>query len=291
MKNAWRLFIVILITFALLLIGAQVIYRSLFWASIINPLLFFVFSYSLVRFWNMKPKWGISYIPLIILALYFGSKIIDNLDSISRGASIGLKEYFLAPAMLVFLLCMLASALGAYLASGRYKASIFAIGSIILLVFVWNTWIDKMVHDYVNYGNISGKVNEPLPANIKLNTESGNILDASYFDGKTVIMDFWNTGCVVCFKKFPFVDSVFGFYNQQTDIEAFSVNVPLEWDTAGMALKIIRKKGYAFDVHFMDRAMSEKLGIISFPTVLVVKNGQVVYRGSIEDMVEKINTL
>jgi len=157
-------------------------------------------------------------------------------------------------------------------------------GSLILLVSLWTTiqgydlWIHKL-----NYGNFLGQINEPLP-NFSLKDQQGIPTNLTSLRGKFIVLDFWNTGCGVCFQKFPILEQ----YHQRSlaggNAKFFAVNIPLTRDKPQDARQAIEKKNYTFPILYAnEQSLASLFGVKSYPTVIVISpSQQIIYRGELE---------
>ena len=102
--------------------------------------------------------------------------------------------------------------------------------------------------------------------------------------GKFIVLDFWNTGCGVCFKKFPKLEHYYARYKYNPNVKFFAVNSPLRRDTVGQAAATIQKYGYTFPVLYAENAVvNSAFNVHSFPTVIIIDSAQrIVYRGNLD---------
>ena len=151
------------------------------------------------------------------------------------------------------------------------------------LVFMYLNGYSLYLH-YLNFGTLSGRVSETCPP-FELFQEDSTKISNDYFNDKILVLDFWNTGCGVCFRKFPELEEKFVKYQGQ-QIDIYSVNVPLARDTLGQATRMVADRHYSFPVLFIhDLDILKKLKIKGFPTTLVITNGKmIVFRGDIEKL-------
>lgn len=149
------------------------------------------------------------------------------------------------------------------------------------LIFIYFNGYSLYLH-YLNFGTLSGRVSETCPP-FELFREDSTRLTNDYFKDKILVLDFWNTGCGVCFRKFPELEKKFVKYRCE-QIGIYAVNVPLARDTSGQASKMIVDRHYTFPVLFIhDTEILKKFTIRGFPTTLVITNGKkIIFRGDIE---------
>lgn len=90
-----------------------------------------------------------------------------------------------------------------------------------------------------------------------------------------VVLDFWNTGCGVCVKKFPALEEVHLIWNQDPDVAIYSVNVPMKRDSIGDAEKFIAQKGYHFPIIYCTSDnFFNTFGLNSFPSILIIRKNE-----------------
>lgn len=101
---------------------------------------------------------------------------------------------------------------------------------------------------YPNYaswieGNKSAASDDRV--NLPMLTEQADTISVSSLKGKIVVLDFWYSGCGVCFKKFPELQNLFVKYSKDTAVFIAAVNIPVdETDRLTDAFDLI--KSYRF---------------------------------------------
>jgi len=165
----------------------------------------------------------------------------------------------------------------------KYRRSGVAVSVIyfVFLVFMYLYGYSLYLH-YLNSGTLSGRVSETCPPFELFQEDSTKVTNDQLYN-KILVLDLWNTGCGVCFRKYPDLEEKFVKYNGK-QIDIYSVNVPLARDNPGQATKMITDRHYSFPVLFIhDPDILKKLKVKSFPTTLVITNGKlIVFRGDIE---------
>lgn len=141
---------------------------------------------------------------------------------------------------------------------------------------------DAWMH-YINFGYVTPENAEKLGA-YRLTTKAGRAVGTEALENKIVVLDFWNTACGVCFQKFPKVEALHKKFKDSNTIRVISVNVPLERDTAGQAYNTIDRLGYTFPVLTATGQLPEQFGVKVYPTVVIVKDNKMVFRGRLEDV-------
>lgn len=122
------------------------------------------------------------------------------------------------------------------------------------------------------------KINQPFP-NIGLTNK--NKEQVMFDKDKIIVLDFWTTSCGVCFREFPLFNDLTLKYKDNSQIEFYSVNVPLKRDAFEKNVEIIEEYKYSFKNIYAisDDEISEKLNIYAFPTIVIIKDNMIVYQG------------
>jgi thiol-disulfide isomerase/thioredoxin len=147
---------------------------------------------------------------------------------------------------------------------------------------------------YLNYGNLTGQMFQKVPENWLGSLASADSNNKRVLERKLVVLDFYNTSCVVCFRKFPLLQKLTDKYKNLNSIGIAAVNIPLERDTIGMAQYLVRSKGYSFPIIVAQKCADSVFKILAFPTTIIIKGGDVIYKGNIEgaeEIVEKQLTI
>lgn len=129
------------------------------------------------------------------------------------------------------------------------------------------------------------KVEKPNALNgITLLDKYKNEIDLTQFHGKVVVLDFWNSACSICFKKFPDYNDLYHHYEDNTEVEIFAVNLKLKKRDFEDIVETTEKLNYDFPFLFTNDSSSailyKSLNISGVPTLVILdKNGQVSYSG------------
>ena len=121
-------------------------------------------------------------------------------------------------------------------------------------------------------------INQPLNSKLNFLTQTHpNILNRS--KNKIQVLEFWNSACGQCIKDFPKFQEFFETYDE--DYEIYSVNVPWRRDKEKNfnPNSFVDSLGYSFPVLSMEYDEAKKLEVNLFPTVLVIDNRTIKYRG------------
>ncbi|MBO0949872.1 TlpA family protein disulfide reductase [Fibrella forsythiae] len=169
-----------------------------------------------------------------------------------------------------------------YASTARKAAfiSFFAIASLWITTSGYSFWANKAF-----YGTFTGAVDEPIPP-FSLVTANGQTISSSSMKGHYVVLDFWNTSCTVCFKKFPQLEQYHTRYKNNSKVKFFAVNVPLSRDAPGQAARVIKDDGYTFPVLLAaNKSLTSLFKVDSYPTVIILDPSQrIIYRGLIDNI-------
>jgi len=135
--------------------------------------------------------------------------------------------------------------------------------------------------NFINYHTFTGRAEESKEgATWYITGRNNDTLTDRYYSNKTVVFDFWNTGCMICYREFPQVDSLYRVL-EQNHIELQSVNIPMPNDTAGQAFDYIEQRGYSFPKYAGSEHVKKLFGINVYPTLVIMENNKIVFRGDL----------
>lgn len=160
-----------------------------------------------------------------------------------------------------------------------------------LSIFMFYTGYRKWIHK-LDYGSFSGIVEKNVPT-FKFLKENGDFFSNENLVGKIVILDFWNTGCGLCYRRFPILQEKHIKYKSNPNVEFYAVNVPLRRDSAGQALKSIRGRHYTFPVlQANNDSIAKAFSFNTYPSVFIIMNGKkIVYYGEIGNVDKVIDKI
>lgn len=151
-------------------------------------------------------------------------------------------------------------------------------GVIYMFFSGYGLWLNKL-----NYGSYTGQVFETVPQ-FEISLDSNKIMTNETIKNKVVVLDFWNTACGVCFKKFPVLQMKFEKYNSIEGIKMYAVDIKIKRDTLNQAINTIRRLKYTFPVLVVDDDISKKFNIHCVPTTIIMYDNRIVYRGDIDEI-------
>jgi thiol-disulfide isomerase/thioredoxin len=166
---------------------------------------------------------------------------------------------------------------------GKTVVLTISLASCLFLYFKgYDMWMHKL-----NFGTVTGRIEMFTPPDFQFSDEQGSMYSIKDFSGKYVVVDFWYTGCGVCFEEFPFVQDLYDKYKNYPSVSIFSINAKIKRDTERAAFITLQKRGYSFPVYRleMEDPILKQMGVNGYPTVLIFdKQGNVIFRGDIENV-------
>jgi peroxiredoxin len=113
---------------------------------------------------------------------------------------------------------------------------------------------------------------KPLPA-INYTDLDGKKYDVSSLKAKILVLDFWFIGCTSCVHEMPQLNDLKAQYSNRKDI----LFAAIAFDKENALRKFMKKTDFQYDI-ISDTAsyLVKQLGISSFPTSVVIKDGIVV---------------
>jgi thiol-disulfide isomerase/thioredoxin len=160
-----------------------------------------------------------------------------------------------------------------------------------LIVSIPTLTLYKYWFNYVDFGSFSEKLKSTETVKdirILTSVKDERILRGN---GRILVLDFWNSGCVACFEKFPVLQKLSDKYSGSVDF--FAVNVPFKNENHRDIFKKLPEIGYSFNtVIIKDSLTYKKLGVRVFPTTLMIdKDDKIIFRGDIESVEDVIREL
>jgi thiol-disulfide isomerase/thioredoxin len=248
------------------------------YSSVIGFVTFFL-SFALFNFYNKRfnPAFFLLSLVLGVSLIHLPPRIIAFNETL-----ISLPDY----------LCHLLGICFGYLfiLSGSSKRWLVSLTGAAIMTFVffngYNLWLHKL-----NFGSYTGKVKYHMPE-FRAQLSDSSILDNNNFNNKIIILDFWHTQCGACFRKFPKLEALYQRFSRDTNFSFYAVNIPLPNDGPSKAWRMIVNRGYTFPVaKSLTIQITDSLKIEAFPTTIICdKNGDVVFKGSIENAAEIIDS-
>jgi thiol-disulfide isomerase/thioredoxin len=133
---------------------------------------------------------------------------------------------------------------------------------------------------FIYYHNHNAEKNIPFSKVTLLNDKKEKI---ELQEDKIIVLDFWSTSCGICFEKFPNLEDTFQKYKNNSKVQIYTVNVPLQGEKFEETTKILDSIGYNFPKLYAQSAkeVETKLNFNLFPHLIVIKNGKIRYDGQL----------
>lgn len=162
------------------------------------------------------------------------------------------------------------------------KHFFLTLGLYLILNFVFNYYVFFFVNCKMNFSTYFGEYDHSI-------TKELNIYDVNkkkiIFKPDTVyVFDIWNKGCGVCFLKFPLFENLKEKYASDNGIEFIALNIHLDGDNLFDLKNQFEQYTSNVKVLFMNNANLNQIQTNLFPTVIVVKNNKIIYKGDVETL-------
>ena len=129
--------------------------------------------------------------------------------------------------------------------------------------------------------NFESHIEETFP---KVSFYDANDTIVKLSDDKVIVLDLWTTNCGLCFEKFPYFEEVYLKYESNSNVEFYSVNIPIKRDKLEKTKELVNRLGYRFPTIYSsegNKIVSEKLNYYGYPQLLIIKRGKVYYKGQL----------
>lgn len=161
--------------------------------------------------------------------------------------------------------------------------------NVFVLVNGYNIWVHKL-----NYGTYTGKqlisVANPSLKSDEIGTEIK--LDKPE---QIYLLSFWTNYCGVCIEEFPEVQSVYEKYHEEKpNLSMYLVTVPNYAGDAARSEEILRENKVTVPQLYFTGSREEresKYRVFAYPTVLIIKNNEIIHIGSIQSASRRLKEL
>ncbi|HEY9114433.1 MAG TPA: TlpA disulfide reductase family protein, partial [Bacteroidales bacterium] len=119
---------------------------------------------------------------------------------------------------------------------------------------------------------------------IEFYTSERKLVKLNEIKDKIIVLDFWNTYCSICYKKFPELERLFENYNGEVVVYAVHlIEKGEEWEDV---IKKARKLNYNFNFGFTTllekEIITKSLNITYVPTLVIINGkGKFIYKGEL----------
>lgn len=246
----------------------------------ITPIIFYILIGVFVLKGNHQ--WMLPIMSLLYLLIGFFSKnkkllLLLGLPFILLSAlSLFLKDALTSIILLYLIILPICLILGWLI---KNNSKLYGLAYVILIFFIfcfgfenWNSFIR----------NYDSRVTQNSPT-IKLINFDDEFIRLDTIKNKVIVLDFWNTSCGVCFKKFPDFEKIYLEFKNNPEVLIYSVNIPIKNDTLYKTKNLVQKLGYKFPSLFANsNEIPQKLNFNTYPHLTILKNGKVKYNGRLE---------
>ena len=105
------------------------------------------------------------------------------------------------------------------------------------------------------------------------------------FEPNTIyVIDLWNKGCGVCFLKFPLFENLKEKYDSVNGIKFIALNVHSNDENLYDLKNQFEQYTSNLQTLFMNSLYLEELQTNLFPTVIIIKNNKIIYKGDVETL-------
>lgn len=120
------------------------------------------------------------------------------------------------------------------------------------------------------------------PEGINFYSDKGELMDIS--ESKWVVLDFWHTRCGLCFKSFPKYEELKSQFSQRSEVQFFSVNVPLPREVPDSSLYLFNSLGYDIKPLYVKskQEAQELFNFNSYPHYVILHKGEVKFSGKFD---------
>ncbi|ULC59981.1 TlpA family protein disulfide reductase [Flaviramulus sp. BrNp1-15] len=228
-------------------------------------ILYFISTMLLFRngFFKKKPLYAV--VIIIPFLLIYGFVVIGRL--------IQYNEVHTLPILIIPIISVLFGYLFSFFNLKNSSKLIYAIIIIIIGYIGMPNWLN-FAFDKEN------PINEPFP---ELVLSDINQKPFKLKGNKVIILDLWSTSCGICIKKFPDFEKLMLDYKNDSEVEFYTLNLPLKRDSIRDITSYVSK--YKFQSLFAEKYDSwSKLNNETVPKILILnKNKNIVYKGRMND--------
>ena len=158
----------------------------------------------------------------------------------------------------------------------------FFVFGFFVLNYILCFYIYFFADNYSNFGTYTGGYSYTIENTIIVKDEKDVLKQLD--EDKVYVIDLWNKGCAICIRKFPKFEKLKNKYSDANDIEFIAVNIYRSENDIAYSQKLFDKKNLDFKTYYISEKEAEELKTEFFPTVIVIKNNEIIFRGHIETL-------
>jgi thiol-disulfide isomerase/thioredoxin len=242
----------------------------------LNGVVFCMINFIFGRFVFAKSKHFVNVNRKFIFIVYWLLTLIAML--ILGGFDYVIHNILLIPHALCF-------GLGLFLAEKKtYFSSSMQLVSLILISLASSFFLNKIHHQYINFGNYTGTTNQKIGSKVVFY----NLNDTLQIDqqkDKTLVVDFWNNTCAACIKGFPKYRDLKSKHANNPNVKFIIVNVYKSEKEKERALELLEMNNLSdMQTYFIHENDVKDFEIDGFPKLVVIKNKEIIFNGFMDTL-------
>lgn len=249
----WSLILIVVYIIAIAVFNGEHI-----WMSLVVQIITIVISIFYIK----TKKYEKIFIGFITLILPFSVLILIT-TLFSKNFKIGW-IYILMPSLLYFMTVFLYNK----------KQNYLWIGLLFTLPFITSIYmLPNIVTFSLNQNKIKG---QEFPNIEFINKNKKQITINS---DKIVLLEFWNSKCGKCIKKFPDLEKLYLKYKRNKNVQIFSVNILLPSDNFEKVSQLVKDYDFPIIYAVSENEIFSKLNFNYVPYCIIIKNNKIRYAG------------
>ncbi len=121
-------------------------------------------------------------------------------------------------------------------------------------------------------------VGAPMPAFELPLFSSDQTVSSHQFKNRLLLIEFWIRNCGPCIESVPKLNSIYEKYKDR-GLEVLAIN---SGDARPTVAYFVQKYGPRYAVAYRGEQAAEKFGVFAFPSVFLLRNGDIIYSGSFD---------
>lgn len=234
-------------------------------------LLYFIFVISIVflkyKKWNQK-------LPIVTIICLFFVLIFVNFI---RDSQFTLEFIDLIIPTIFFILYTLS-----FLIYNQSRARILY-GFIIVLFATFISFIfTPAFNNYTDFDTYLGEFDSLIKKEIIIKDADSKRIKLD--PNKMYVIDCWNKTCGICIQKFPKFERLKNKFSDNKNIEFIGLNFYKGEADVLYSQELFDSRNLKFDTFYIHIEDGKELPVYFFPTVLVIKNNTIIFRGHLETL-------
>jgi len=160
--------------------------------------------------------------------------------------------------------------------------SLYIFSLFLIFNFFFSFYIYYFFNNYLLFGTYFGEYNYSISNDLVIHDVHDNLVTLD--DDKTYVIDIWSKGCGVCFLKFPIFEKLKNKYENQENIKFVVLNLYNDKDNLQELQIQFDDQKLDLNNYYISKKYSEDLQTYLVPTVLVIKNRKIIFKGNVETL-------